>query len=483
MTLVAESPIELATAALPAVFTPMAAEMAPVAAVTAPVAAELAPATHVQPSRWRKAGAAVTAVLTLASGACGTAREGYVDQRPAPLEFGIDPHLKAAEAGPLAVGVIIVRPEGSTDRPMGLTEQVVMDGTIDAEAGITAATNGKVTFQKPKYFGNHVLKVKNPKGACETDEKAMVGKEFADELKKGALDTARGEGYYDSANLALVMFVDAACGKFVHSFAAVDGKFQRGNVVYLASDPRENKYTIPHELLHEANVLHANQLVRNSAAVSNFGNVKNSNEYGNPRSVMGNPAFLYEGNRKGVEVNLNGYEMHALGALPDSEISVINQPAEYKVTISALDNPDGSGTKLVRIPRLGNPADGLHNWWVEFSRAPLSPDTAKHKAGRGTVPVTIPQQEYGVCVYAADDGNQKKSSATDLATIEYLNEVGIGCATKYDTGWTFFQDPESGVRVRLEGIDQQTKMATVTITYAGKRLPAMAAPSYFGPRG
>jgi hypothetical protein len=74
----------------------------------------------------------------------------------------------------------------------------------------------------------------------------------------------------------------------------------------------------------------------------------------------------------------------------------------------------------------------------------------------------------GVTVYAGDTAQSKYGGHTYLATLESLAAPGVGSATNGLEGDVIFQEPTSGLSIRLKSIDEVAGTADISIAYTGK---------------
>ncbi|HSX34750.1 MAG TPA: hypothetical protein VLF62_03860 [Candidatus Saccharimonadales bacterium] len=431
-----------------------------------------------QPALWRRVGAGMAMAGVLLAGACSSPAEKPAPVQPShSVEHGVGPDIahntpppeapqnkiKAAQAGPLGMGMVIVRPKGASAPPYGLNKKTVTAATIKAENDINAATMYEVTFKKPTFYGS--IEVPMPKGispndACKVEKDTdMPDKPARDAIIKATMENVRSKGYVDEKNVGLLMFMDMKCEHPSRSFAnQVGGMLAKNNAMYITVDPRQKQTTLPHEIGHELGNNHANQLIHSGTEVTNeFTPQATSRGYGNPRSIMGNPAELKANN---IPVKFNGYELYTMGAIQLPEIRAINKPGSYPMTLTDINHAPGDTPKLLALPRAGKTVDGLDHWWVELSRAPVT-DDAKH--GKS--------ETLGVCVYAGDAGQGNKGGPTDITTLEYFGQAGQGCATEALEQWTIFQDTVSGITIKLNSIDQKSGTARITVNYTGTHPP------------
>lgn len=418
---------------------------------------------------WRRVGACVATGAVLAAGACSSAPEkadesvkagvSAVASAAGAIAQDARSKLKAADAGPLHMGIIVVRPTGIQKPGFGITEYVATQAATRAEDAITVGTGGAVQFAKPDYYGSVNIEVPNPEDACPMTKDPMPPKAFSKAMRDGALEEARAKGYKDRDNAGLLMYVDVNCGKFIHSFASqVGGIFEPDNIMYISGDPRQKRSTEVHEISHELGLDHADRLLQGRNELPDeFGANDGNYDYGNPRSVMGQLPQL----DAAPVAKYNGYELYTLGAIDVNEVNAITQPGQYNVTLTDIDSRvPGDDVKLTRMPRTPNVNDKLSNWWIELSRAP---ETAKN-----------PEPSLGVSVYAGDTATSKHGDHTYLATTQSLDSPGVGAATSGFTGSTIFQDPAIGLSVKLNHISEETGKANVSIRYTGEPEPPIA---------
>jgi len=434
-----------------------------------------------RPGFLRRLGACVAAGAVLAVGACSATpntsdRPDHSPAISAPVMPYSNTHsqLKAAQRGPLHMGMIIVRPRGATDPTYGFTEADVTKATVDAENAITQATDEAVKFTPPTYYGNIDVPVTNPQDACHDITGGVPNKAFVKEVREGALAHAEAQGYQQEENVGLLMYVDTYCEKGVKSFASkVGGMFQPGNALYITGDARKKRGTVAHELGHELGNDHSDQLLHSGDERPNeFGPADSNYGYGNPRTIMGS---LPQAESTTI-ATFNGYELYTLGAIQQAEVNVIDKPGEYAMKLTDINaQTPGQHVKLLRLPRARNANDGLDSWWVELSRAPKIDQTTMNgvELSKGD------ERELGIAVYAGDRATSNIGGHTYLATLESTVSKGVGAATKALDGYTIFQEPTSGLYVKLNSIDGVAGTADITITYKGKSSYAIDVPRGF----
>lgn len=442
----------------------------------------------------------------VAAGACGPEGSGAAapsqnpshgaptgsPEVPAPLPGPELQRVSPATAGTIGFNVVIATVEGDTTS-RGFTPENTKSITQAGQSKLARATDNKLTFAPPAFWGKVTVSVPSAADRCKTDSEQLLDSTFREEFTQAVTKKVVTDGMNIGArnSAGLIIYADFDCQNPIRSSAHV-GFNPRHNAL-ITNDPEvlanEGDTTLAHEQGHLLGLSHANAYECPDGALGILVAKCTPKEYGSSRSVMGYEWVANEpGGKLDYSIHLNAYELARLGALTPGQIRSIETDGEYDVELTAL-HPSRNGAQVIRIPReplLGeDPAKTDRYYWLELS--PGARDI-QSKAGCEEVDYLLQNCDYpytlSVALYTADNGQEKVSTPSALVPLSGLNRYrspAMGGAGETQEGTVIFRDPATGLVITLIDIEDNANTTGSAKLHISLKPPSTEPPHKGGP--